>query len=208
MDCFGPFLIKVGRWQEKRWGILFKCLTMHCIHVGLLTSLDTNRFLLSFSRFVAYRWNPCEVNLTLTPSDHFVRGCSSGAFDQLTCALQEAFERCKVCFLRNTQHDPHFRGVWKRDVRPIKYVLCVTSGNKTVTEEVLRTFLNRSRRNPKSCDTSNPDQVTFLMGRLEVTIPHVIFAHPELLGIWRWLHSEVLAEQFWSSFIKHYLSIL
>ncbi|KAL1277556.1 hypothetical protein QQF64_024229 [Cirrhinus molitorella] len=25
MDCFGPFLIKIGRRNEKRWGIVFKC---------------------------------------------------------------------------------------------------------------------------------------------------------------------------------------
>lgn len=27
LDCFGPFEVKVGRRLEKRWGILFKCLT-------------------------------------------------------------------------------------------------------------------------------------------------------------------------------------
>lgn len=36
MDCFGPFQIKIGRRCEKRWGIIFKCLTTRCIHLDLL----------------------------------------------------------------------------------------------------------------------------------------------------------------------------
>lgn len=27
MDCFGPFTVTIGRRHEKRWGIVFKCLT-------------------------------------------------------------------------------------------------------------------------------------------------------------------------------------
>lgn len=49
MDCFGPFFIKVDRRQEKRWGILFKCLTIHCVHMELLASLDADSFLMSFT---------------------------------------------------------------------------------------------------------------------------------------------------------------
>ncbi|KAE8278169.1 hypothetical protein D5F01_LYC23757 [Larimichthys crocea] len=84
MDCFGPFLIKVGRRREKRWGILFKCLTTRCIHIDLLSGLDTDSFLMSFRRFVARRGTPFEVH-----SDHgtnFVGGERElqRAFDQLT----------------------------------------------------------------------------------------------------------------------------
>ena len=39
MDCFGPFTVKVGRCSEKRWGMIFKCLTTRCIHIELLDSM-------------------------------------------------------------------------------------------------------------------------------------------------------------------------
>lgn len=47
MDCFGPFSIIVGRRQVKRWGLLFKCQTTRCVHLELLSGLDTDRFLLA-----------------------------------------------------------------------------------------------------------------------------------------------------------------
>ncbi len=32
VDCFGPYHVKIGRRVEKRWGIIFKCLTTRAVH--------------------------------------------------------------------------------------------------------------------------------------------------------------------------------
>ena len=61
MDCFGPFTVKIGRRSEKRWGILFKCLTTRCIHIELLDSMDADTFLMAFRRFVSRRGKPFEL---------------------------------------------------------------------------------------------------------------------------------------------------
>ncbi len=47
IDCFGPLHVKIGRRCEKRWGIIFKCLTTQSIHLDLLTSIDTDSFLMA-----------------------------------------------------------------------------------------------------------------------------------------------------------------
>ncbi|KAI4901166.1 hypothetical protein NFI96_006002 [Prochilodus magdalenae] len=60
-DCFGPFLVKVGRRLEKRWGILFKCLTTKALHIEILHSLSTDSFLMSLRRFIARRGTPLEL---------------------------------------------------------------------------------------------------------------------------------------------------
>ncbi len=39
VDCFGPFAVKIGRRQEKRWGIIYKCLTTRCVHLDLLETV-------------------------------------------------------------------------------------------------------------------------------------------------------------------------
>ncbi|KAL0182893.1 hypothetical protein M9458_022268, partial [Cirrhinus mrigala] len=47
VDCCGPFAVKVGRRQEKRWGDLYKCMTTRGVDLALLEQLDTDAFLLS-----------------------------------------------------------------------------------------------------------------------------------------------------------------
>lgn len=61
MDCFGPYVIKVGRRNEKRWGILFKCMTTWAVYVDKLTSLDANSFLMTLRRFIACRGKPFKI---------------------------------------------------------------------------------------------------------------------------------------------------
>lgn len=61
IDCFGPFHIKIGRCCEKRWGIIFKCLTTRCIHVDLLTFIYTDSFLMALRWFVACHGRPYEL---------------------------------------------------------------------------------------------------------------------------------------------------
>lgn len=53
VDCFGPFIVRHGRRSEKRWGIIFKCLTTRCLHLDLLEGLDVDAFLLSLRRFIS-----------------------------------------------------------------------------------------------------------------------------------------------------------
>lgn len=61
VDCFGPFLVKRGRSSEKRWGVIFKCLTTRCVHLDLLYSMDSDSFLMALRRFVARRGTPFEI---------------------------------------------------------------------------------------------------------------------------------------------------
>ncbi|KAL1265549.1 hypothetical protein QQF64_003576 [Cirrhinus molitorella] len=61
VDCFGPFPVKIGRRSEKRWGIIYKCLTTRAVHLDLLHSMDLDSFLMSLRRFVARRGSPAEL---------------------------------------------------------------------------------------------------------------------------------------------------
>ncbi|KAL7866046.1 hypothetical protein SRHO_G00112930 [Serrasalmus rhombeus] len=61
IDCFGPFQVKVGRRNEKRWGILYKCLTTRAVYIDLLSSIDSDSFLLSLRRFISRRGKPQEL---------------------------------------------------------------------------------------------------------------------------------------------------
>ncbi|CAL9694528.1 unnamed protein product [Knipowitschia caucasica] len=173
---------------------------------------------MSFRRFVARRGTPFEVI-----SDHgtnFVGGEREiqRAFKELALPLQELLASRKVHFRRNPPHAPHFGGVWEREVRAIKTTLRVILGSQSITEEVLRTvlteveeILNSRPLGYLSSSPADPEPVTpnlLLMGRLEAALPQAVYTDTRLLGTKRWWHSQVLADQFWNSFIKHYLPTL
>lgn len=61
MDCFGPFTVKFGCRHEKRWGIVFKCLTNSAVHLDVLSSLDTDSFLMALCHFIAQRGIQAEL---------------------------------------------------------------------------------------------------------------------------------------------------
>ena len=58
VDCFGPFVVKTGRTQIKRYGCLFTCLTTRAVHIEKLDSLEADSFINGFVRFCAKRGVP------------------------------------------------------------------------------------------------------------------------------------------------------
>ncbi len=141
MDCFGPFNVSVGRRHEKRWGLLFKCQTTRCVHLELLSSLDTDHFLLALRRFIARRGQPYEL---ISDQGTNFRGGERElreSFDQLSPALQELLSKQQIRFNFNPPSSPHFGGCWEREVRSIKAALRTTLGTQVLSEEVLYTVL-------------------------------------------------------------------
>lgn len=59
---------------------------------------------------------------------------------------------------------------------------------------------------PADLDPVTPNYL--LMGRPDASLPQVIYPEFEILSRKRWRHSQVLADQFWTSFIKNYLPTL
>ena len=61
VDYFGPFTVKIGRKNEKRWCCLFTCLTMRADHIEMVPKLDTDSFLNAIMRFIARRGKPSTI---------------------------------------------------------------------------------------------------------------------------------------------------
>lgn len=143
MDCFGPFQVKVGRRNEKRWGILFKCLTTRAVHIYLLTSVDTDSFLMAFRRFISRQGKPAEVYSD--QGTNFKGGASElkEAFAHMGPELQALLAKQQIGFCFNPPAAPHIGGLWEREIRSIKSAMYTTIGSQVVSEEVLRTILMR-----------------------------------------------------------------
>ncbi|XP_069993547.1 uncharacterized protein [Penaeus vannamei] len=53
-NCFGPFLIRKGRSNLKRYGIVFTCLS-RAFHIEVMDSMETDSFINALRRFTARR---------------------------------------------------------------------------------------------------------------------------------------------------------
>ncbi|KAK7880770.1 hypothetical protein WMY93_032583 [Mugilogobius chulae] len=218
VDCFGPMLVKVGRRTEKRWGILYKCLTTRAIHLDLLPNMDADSFLMSLRRFIARRGKPYEL---LSDQGTNFKGGSRElreAFLALEPTVKEQLSSQQIRFQFNPPNAPHFGGSWEREVRSVKTALRTTLGDQSVPDEVLRTLLievegilNSRPLGYVSSDLADPDPVTpncLLMGRPDSSLPQVVYPESELLSRKRWRHSQILADHFWKHFIQHFLPTL
>ncbi|XP_058508983.1 uncharacterized protein LOC131475122 [Solea solea] len=218
VDCFGPFTVKIGRRTEKRWGIVFKCMTTRCVHLDLLESLDTDAFLMSLRRFISRRGKPFE--LLSDNGTNFTGGARElrVAFEAMVPQLKEQLAEQQIEFCFNPPSAPHFGGAWEREVRSVKTALKVVLKEQSVPETVLRTvlvevegILNAKPLGYVSSDVADPDPITpsiLLMGRYDASLPQVVYDPSNTLGNRRWRHSQVLVDHFWSRFISHYLPSL
>ena len=55
VDYFGPFTIKEGRRELKRYGVLFTCISSRAVHIETANSLQTDSFNNALHRFLAER---------------------------------------------------------------------------------------------------------------------------------------------------------
>ena len=113
VDCFGPMTIKIGRRTEKRWGIIFKCMTTRAVHLDLLDSLDTDAYLMAFRRFVSRRGKPYDMLSDCV--SNFIGGAAElkEAFSAMEPELRHELAKHQVRFHFNPPNAPHFGGLWK-----------------------------------------------------------------------------------------------
>lgn len=55
VDYFGPWYVKEGRRQLKRYGVLFTCMASRAVHLEVANSLTADSFINGYRRFVGRR---------------------------------------------------------------------------------------------------------------------------------------------------------
>ena len=57
-DCFGPFMVKRKRRQEKRYGVIFTCLAVRAVHIKVIHGMDTDSFINALRCCMSRRGKP------------------------------------------------------------------------------------------------------------------------------------------------------
>ena len=219
VDCFGPFYVKRGRAQEKRYGCLFTCLNIRAVHLEKLSSLDSDSFINALMRMAARRGMPEKI--TSDNGTNFV-----GGEKELRQAVQRWNEdnRMRKHLLLNNiewKFNPpaasHMGGVWERQIRTVRKVLSAIVKDQAMDDERLDTLfcevesiVNGRPITPVSEDPKDPEALTpnhlLLLRGGPAAPPGVFQKHDRYLR--RWRHVQLLADHFWRRWVREYLPLL
>lgn len=213
MDCFGPFCVKEGRKDLKRYGLLFTCMCSRAIHIEVLDDLSADCFLNALRCFIAIRGNVGQLHCD--QGTNFI-----GARNELlTQATQEKVKELGITFVFNPPASSHMGGVWERQIRTIRNVLksILDQSASRLDTSSLRTFMYEamaivnsrpltveSINDPVGLEPLTPNHILTMKSAV-ISPPPGEFAKEDLYLQKRWKRVQYLANVFWTRWRKEYL---
>lgn len=226
MDVFGPYYIKEGRKNMKRWGIIFTCLASRAIHLETLNTMTTDSFINALRRFVSRRGKVRELRCDQGTNFVGANNEFAAAFKDLDRESIKHFLLSEDCdlvdFNFNVPQASHMGGVWERQIRTTKSVLSSLLKNHgtQLDDETLRTLLTEaesivnsrpltveSLSDPLAPEPLTPNHLLTLKSQI-VLPPPGKFDPPDLYTRKRWRRVQYLANQFWLRWQKEYCALL
>ncbi|KAK3730096.1 hypothetical protein QZH41_003649 [Actinostola sp. cb2023] len=222
VDYFGPYIIKTGRKEVKRYGALFTCLASRAVHIEIANSLETDSFIQALRRFIARR-GPVRT-IRSDNGTNFV-----GAQAELRQAIKEMdhgqirdkLRKQEIDWIFNPPAASHMGGVWERQIQTTRKVLAgllQEHGNR-LDDESLRTLM---------CEVEaviNSRPLTFISNDIDdlepLTPSHLLttksavivpppgnFQKGDVYMKRRWRRVQYLTNLFWTRWKKEYLVTL
>ena len=226
VDYFGPFIIKDGRKELKRYGSLFTCFSSRAIHIESSNTLETDSFIMALRRFISRRGNVRRIY-----SDNGTNFI--GAQRELRDAIKELDDEKINAFLqlhggdwmswkKNPPAASHFGGVWERQIRTIRSILnaLLHTHGHSLNDEAFRTFLTEAEAivNSRPLTTQTLSDVNSLlplspsnlltMKSNVIAPPPGVFDATEVYSRKRWRRIQHLLNEFWSRWRKEYVQSL
>lgn len=212
LDYFGPLMVTVGRTKQKRYGVLFTCLTTRAVHLEVAGSLSTDSAIMALRRFIARRNCPSELH---SDNGTNLRGADVELKKAALAAMEEEASVRFIQWRYIPPSAPFMGGAWERLVRSVKNALQVTLHERAPKEEVLATLLVEAEHTINSrplthVSTSADDEEAltpnhFLLGEpSRVPLPGA-FTEDDKAGRKDWRKSQRLADMFWARWVREYL---
>lgn len=219
VDYFGPILITIGRRHEKRYGVVFTCLTTRAVHVELASTLETSSCIMAVRNFMCRRGPPKQIwsdnGTNLRGAEAELRiAVESLNFHRLQAEGQwnmPGFTVTQWFFI--TPRAPHMGGAWEVHVRLLKKVIYACLKEKAPKEEVLRNFLIEAESivnsrpltympiEPDTLEAITPNHILRMAGKTvyaPVKVDEKVCTKP-------WRYAQKIADEFWRRFVLEYL---
>jgi transposase InsO family protein len=222
VDFFGPFTIKQGRKELKRYGALFTCLACRAVHIETSASLDTDSFIHALRIFIARR-GPI-TQLRCDNGTNFV-----GAERELRNALAELNDdqihkellKHNIKWIFNPPAASHMGGSWERQIRTVRKVLAQLSKEfgSMLDDESFRTFMceieaivnsrpiTTVSSDPNDMEALTPNHILTMKSRVIVSPPGN-FQRADIYMRKGWRRVQYAANIFWTRWKKEYLATL
>ncbi|XP_076660490.1 uncharacterized protein LOC143363843 [Halictus rubicundus] len=216
IDYFGPMLVKIGRRREKRWGVLFTCLTIRAIHLELAHSLSASSTIMALQRLAARRGNPLimysDNGTNFKGASRELKEANAGINQE----KQQGYALTKgMKWVFNPPDAPHMGGAWERLVRSVKVALQVVLREQAPTEEVLYTMLTEVEHSVNSrpltqvpVDARDDEALTpnhFLIGSSSGNIKLGRYDAQSKCLRKQWRTAQSFADAFWKRWLREYL---
>jgi len=226
VDYFGPWLIKEGRRELKRYGVLFTCLASRAIHLETANALTTDAFINALRRFLSRHGRTRLVRSDRGTNFVGAKSELESAAGEMDDARIHDFLLDRGCdwfeFKTNPPAASHMGGVWERQIRSVRNVLSalLQGSGQQLDDESLRTFMCEAEAivnsrplttdgltSPLSPEPLTPNHLLTMKSSVLLPPPGD-FKRADLYSRKRWRRVQHLANEFWNRWKKDFLQSL
>ena len=223
MDCFGPFIVKEGRRELKRYGLIVSCMASRAVHLECLDDMTTDCLINALRCLIALRGPIQQIRCDRGSNLVGAKRVLDEALDEINNNRVREFLLANQChFVMNLPHSSHMGGVWERHIRTVRNLLArlLQQYGSRLDTSTLRTFLYEAMaimncrpltaqnlNDPMGPEPITPNHLLTMKTKLVLPLPGD-FPKEDVYARQRWRKVQYLAGEFWERWRKEYLLML
>lgn len=211
-------MVKQGRKELKRYGLLFTCMCSRAIHIEMLDDMSTDSFINGLRCFIAIRGAVRQIRSD--QGSNFIGGKNEFERNLNTESIMSFLAKKQCDFVMNAPCSSHTGGVWERQIKTVRNILNSVvllcpgrlddSSLRTLFYEVMsivncRPLSVSEIDDPNALEPLTPNHI--LTAKSDIPRPPPgEFIREDLFLRKRWRRVQYLLEQFWARWKREYIA--